>query len=227
MPTTRFLLGALAVATATAAAAPAHAQSIAAAADPVPAGPPAPRFWDARIGMLAGVADVGDTDGGSIGVTGAYGYHVGDVGLRAELAYYRVGDDPEATDPRRGRGERAALLARYSFASTAPTNTFIADLWGEAGAGYEHVAWKTGGVLDRPSGELAVGVNLGMRRDTGHGSIDRRKRVGYFMDVRSWIGEAPLVPGAMPGCGGPCTMATTPPRTDISMFFEFGVHWGR
>nr|HEX4317181.1 hypothetical protein [Kofleriaceae bacterium] len=224
MRTLRFL-GALAVTAA--AAAPAHAQAVASSSSNEVrdvASPPAARFWDARVGMLAGVADVGDSDGGSIGVTGAYGYHIGDLGLRAELAYYRVGDDSDSS-PRRGRGERAAALARYTFVSADPDGSLIAALWGEAGAGYEHVAWNTGGVLDRPDAELAVGLDVGMHRDRDRSQ--RSRRVGYFMDIRSWIGEGPAVAGAMPSCGGPCTMATTPPRTDISMFFEFGVLWGR
>ncbi len=129
--------------------------------------------------------------------------------------------------PRRGRGEHASLLGRYTFASSASDDSFIGALWGEAGAGYEHVAWSTGGVLDRPDAELAVGVDLGVRRDRDGAPGTRRRRVGYFMDVRSFVGEAPLDPSAPAQCGGPCTMATTPPRTDVSLFFEFGAFWGR
>ena len=33
--------------------------------------------------------------------------------------------------------------------------------------------------------------------------------------------------GATATCSGPCTEATKPPRTDVTMFFELGVHWGR
>jgi hypothetical protein len=30
----------------------------------------------------------------------------------------------------------------------------------------------------------------------------------------------------MATCGGPCDTATTPSRTDVTMFFDFGVHFG-
>ena len=39
------------------------------------------------------------------------------------------------------------------------------DFWGELGAGYEHVDWMHGGVLDRPSLELALGFDFGGRGD--------------------------------------------------------------
>jgi hypothetical protein len=215
---------ALALGLLAAAAAPAAAQVVATTADRDVASPPPQHFWDARFGMLAGAATVGDSDGTSIGVTGGFGYHFGAFALRGELDYYRVGDDPDVTMSRRGRATRGAALLRYSFAATDSDDSVIGDLWGEAGAGYERVAWATGGVLTRPDGELALGADLGGRRD-GHGP--HRKRLGGFIDVRSFIAEAPADPTAPITCGGPCTMATQPPRTDVSLFFEFGVFFGR
>ena len=54
----------------------------------------------------------------------------------------------------------------------------------------------------------------------------RRHEIGYFMAFRSFVGEGPDTHVA-PTCGGPCSMATPPPRTDVTMFFDFGIHWGR
>ena len=53
----------------------------------------------------------------------------------------------------------------------------------------------------------------------------RRRHIGYFMDFRTLIAAGPDmdVPAV---CGGPCTKATKPSRTDVSMFFELGLHWG-
>jgi hypothetical protein len=215
---------ALAFVAVAAAAAPAAAQVVATTADRDLASPPTPHYWDARVGMLAGAATVGDSDGTSLGVTGGFGYHLGAFALRGELDYYRIGDDPDVAMSRRGRATRAAALLRYAFASTAPDDSFIGTLWGEAGAGYERVAWATGGVLDRPDAELALGTDLGGR----YGDSKRHpKRLGAFLDVRSYLAASPADPSAPVTCGGPCTMPTQPPRTDVSLFFEFGVFWGR
>ena len=114
---------------------------------------------------------------------------------------------------------------RYSFANTGGGSGLGVDFWGEAGLGLEHVAWRQGGVLDRPSGEVAVGFEL-----DGRGERDRRtgkqRHIGYFMAFRSLIAQGPDMDGPAV-CGGPCTKATKPSRTDVAMFFEFGVHWGR
>ena len=207
-----------------AASASASAQSLVAAEAPPPEHPAA-RSVDARVGALLGTAQVGDTQNFSPGVSGALGYRIGDVTLRALADYYRVGDDPGQVMARRGRATRLGAAARYSFAHTDQDTAVNADFWGELGGGYEHVAWLTGGVLDRPSAEAAFGIDLGRRSDRDR--TGQRSEIGYFMDMRAHIAEAPEVPGAMATCGGPCTSATTPPRTDVSMFFELGVQWGR
>ena len=93
------------------------------------------------------------------------------------------------------------------------------------GAGYEHVAWRGGGVLDRPSGEFAFGLDVGHRSaPNAHGD---RHSIGYFMDFRTLVAQGPEMAGATATCSGPCSEATKPPRTDVTMFFELGVHWGR
>ena len=187
--------------------------------------PPGPREIDGRIGLLLGGADVGDAQGFSAGVSAAVGYRMGSVTLRGLLDYYKVGDGGDVATPRRGRAARIGAAVRTSFASNADDSSFGVDFWGELGAGYEHVYWLHGGVLDRPSAEAAFGLDLGARGERdAHG---HRREIGYFMDFRTLVGEAPEQPGAMATCAGPCTRATTPPRTDVTMFFELGVHWGR
>jgi hypothetical protein len=188
---------------------------------------PAPRRIEGRVGMLLGGSDVGDADGFSIGLTTGLGYRIGDVTFRARFDHYRVGDSSDEMLVRRGRGTRIGGAVRYSFASTAEDHAdkgVGVDFWGEAGIGLEHVAWRDGGVLDRPSGELAIGFEL-----DGYGARNakmRRRHIGYFMGFRSLFGEGPEMDG-LAVCGGPCTKATKPSRLDISMFFEVGMHWGR
>jgi hypothetical protein len=187
-----------------------------------------PTRIEGRIGMLLGGSDVGDADGFSMGVTAGIGYRIGDLTVRAHVDHYRTGDGESELNVRRGRGTRIGGVARYSFANTyedRDSKGLGLDFWGEAGLGLEHVAWRQGGVLDRPSGELAVGFELdgyGRRNERSN----RRRHVGYFMAFRSFIAEGPEmdVPAV---CGGPCTKATKPSRTDVSMFFELGLHWGR
>jgi len=189
---------------------------------------PSVRRVEGRLGMLLGGSDVGDADGFSIGLSAGAGYRIGDLTLRALFDYYRTGDGSGESLDRRGRGTRVGGAVRYSFANTNDDERgrsgLSVDFWGEVGAGFEHVAWRQGGVLDRPSGEVAVGFELdgqGRRQRDG-----RRRHIGYFMAFRSLIGQGPEmdVPAV---CGGPCTKATKPSRIDTSMFFELGLHWGR
>ena len=188
--------------------------------------PPPFRQVDARLGVLLGAAQVGDTNAFAPGISAGVGYRMGDLTLRALGDYYRIGDDPSTTTmPRRGRATRLGAAARYAFAHTDYTKFMNFDFWGEIGAGWEHAAWLVGGVLDRPSGELAFGLDAGHRGDPDHQG--RRREIGYFMAFRTFVGEAPEPAGAVATCGGPCTMATKPPRTDVTMFFDFGVQWGR
>lgn len=201
----------------------ASANSVVATSEP----PPARHAVDGRFGLLLGGASVGDASGFSIGFSSGLGYRIGAATLRGLFDYYRVGDEPADLPARHGRAARLGGALRYSFANNGDDDAAGAaiDFWGELGAGYEHVEWRAGGILDRPDAELAVGLDVGgrsARDDRGH-----RREIGYFMAFRSLIGQAPEPAGAMPTCGGPCTQATPPPRTDISLYFDVGVHWGR
>ena len=209
---------------------PAAAQVVVAsdgyALPPAPA-PAAPRRLEARAGMLLGGSDVGDADGYSAGLTGSLGYRLGDITLRGRFDYFRIGDGADEQMDRRGRSTRIGGALRYSFANTGDSRDrggVGADFWGEAGIGLEHVAWRQGGVLDRPSGELALGYDLD---GYGRRGLDgRRRHVGYFMAFRTFLAQGPEMDGPST-CGGPCTRATKPSRIDASMFFELGLHWGR
>lgn len=184
---------------------------------------------EGRIGLLLGGSDVGDADGFSAGVSAGVGYRLEDITVRAVFDHYRVGDSEDEADTRRGRGTRIGGALRYSFANSGPDRDRArgglgVDFWGELGIGLEHVTWRQGGVLDRPSGEIAVGFELDAygRRDDRH----RRRHLGYFMAFRTLIAQGPEMDGPAI-CGGPCTKATKPSRIDTSMFFTLGLHWGR
>lgn len=188
---------------------------------------PAPRRVEGRIGMLIGGSDVGDADGFSMGVSAGAGYRIGDLTLRGTFDHYRTGDGSDESLSRRGRGTRVGGALRYSFANTGDERAsggLGADFWGEVGLGLEHVAWRQGGVLDRPSASLAVGYELDGQGERG--ARGRRRHMGYFMAFRTFLAQGPEMDGPAV-CGGPCTRATKPSRTDLSMFFEIGLHWGR
>jgi hypothetical protein len=204
----------------------AAAQTYVATDDPRYASEPTHKAVDGRIGALLGGSDVGDADGFSAGFSAALGYRMGDVTLRGLFDYYRVGDGAAEALDRKGRATRLGGALRYSFAHNSYDDSFLADFWGELGAGYEHVAWRHGGILDRPTAELAVGIDLGHQDDRGRIG-ERRHRIGFFMDVRSFVAKAPEMMNEVATCSGPCSEATKPSRTDVSMFFELGVHWGR
>lgn len=186
---------------------------------------PSPRRVEGRIGMLIGGSDVGDADGFAMGVSAGLGYRIGDVTLRGLFDYFRVGDGGDEIMDRRGRSTRVGGALRYSFANSGDDdNGPNADFWGELGFGYEHVAWRAGGVLDRPSGEIAIGFELdaaGKERSPG-----RRRHIGWFVAFRTLVAQGPEMDGPAV-CGGPCSKATKPSRLDASMFFELGLHWGR
>jgi hypothetical protein len=203
-----------------------YAQPVIATGGDLPARPeqPAQHSIDGRVGMVLGGSDVGDANGFSMGVAGGLGYRIGDVTLRGTFDYYRVGDGSDEAQQRRGRASRFGAAARYSFANLGADSTAICDFWGELGAGYEHVDWMHGGVLDRPSVELALGFDFGGKGDRDRDG--RRRSAGYYMAFRTFLAEAPAQPDAMATCGGPCDTATTPSRTDVTMFFDFGVHFG-
>jgi hypothetical protein len=77
-------------------------------------------------------------------------------------------------------------------------------------------------VLHRP--DLAVGFGVDI---DGRGWREPRPRhFGAFLAFRALLARAPV--NAQPSmCDGPCTQATPPSRNDASLYFLFGLHWGR
>jgi hypothetical protein len=183
----------------------------------VPASKPTPIQTMGSVGFLAGVADVGDTGGASIGVSGGLGLRRGDVMLRGTFDFYKTGDSGDNAT-RRGRGMRYGGALRYAFVTNNPRSNSLVEFWGEVGAGMEHVEWRGGGVVDRPSGELGIGYNFG-------GRYGDRRYAGGFMAIRTFVAPPPSA-DAMATCAGPCTSASKP-GADFSTFFELGFHWGR
>jgi hypothetical protein len=183
--------------------------------------PPAPRSVDARIGMMLGGADAGDVNGFSFGGTAGVGYGIGDNAVRATFDYFSVSDSSDETMHRHGRTTRMGGALRHTFRSSARDSSLAAAMWGELGGGYERLAWLHGGLLERPDAELAFGIDIGFRNTHSHDHTT----TGYFMEFRALVAEAPNR-GAVATCGGPCTEPTAPPRADVSMFFDLGVHWG-
>ena len=112
-----------------------------------------------------------------------------------------VGDGADETHHAPGRATRVGGALRYSFANTGATSRSGVDFWGELGVGYEHVAWRHGGMLDRPSGELAFGFDLGRRGDAD--ARGERRTIGYFMAFRTLVAQGPEMDGAMATCSGP------------------------
>jgi hypothetical protein len=201
--------------------------AIAAAPMTSPAPPPGPeqhrtRRFDARAGFLLGGADVGDADGLSVGFHGQLGFRVDDVTLFGELDYFSVGDGPDEALMRTGRTTRYGLAARYALYETPDDAALGGEFWVEAGAGYEDVRWKQGGVLRRP--DLALG--LGLELDARPGDNERHRHLGWYLGFRTILAGAPDS-DAPETCGGPCEEPSGPSRTDVSFYFLVGLHWGR
>jgi hypothetical protein len=198
---------------------PAHADT-AIAAD---AAPPAERQLDLRLGLLVGGNDVGDVTGPSSGLHASLGYRVGGVELAGEYGYLHVGDGQNDLLDRDGRLSRLGATLRWEIADVAKSGSPVGlEWWLEGGAGLERVAWDHGGLLYRP--DVAVGFGLDV---DGRGWREPHPRhFGAFIAFRALLARAPDPLGpAM--CEGPCTEATQPSRNDASMYFLFGLHWGR
>ena len=185
--------------------------------------PPTDHRIEARIGMLTGGGDVGDVTGPSHGVHVALGARFGEVTGMAEYDYLTVGDGDGAAMPRHGDLSRAGVVARWSLFHTQPDTPAGVDMWAEAGAGVERVAWDPGGVLDRPDLVLGFGAEL-----DGHPywTSDHPRHLGMWIGFRAILARAPVT-GLPAVCGGPCSMATPPSRNDVGLYFSWGVHWGR
>lgn len=182
------------------------------------------RRTEMRLGMLVGGSDIGDVRGPSVGLHAALGRRFGDVTLVAEYNYMGVGDGPYEGNARDGSLSRGGLVMRYSLLTIDKKRVPLgADFWVEAGTGYQHVAWDGGGVLNRND----VVAGFGMQLDGKPGfRTDQPRYVGPFFAFRAVWARAPRTNDPVT-CAGPCSDPTRPSRNDVSMFFHFGMHWGR
>jgi len=188
--------------------------------------PPAERRFDLRIGLLTGGADVGDVTGPSSGVHASAGYRIGTVTVMGEYAYLHVGDASTDRLSRDGNLTRGGATVRFQVADVAKADGPLGlEFWAEAGVGVEHLSWQKGGVLDRPDLALGFGFELD-GRGWSKSASGRQRHFGAYLALRALVARAPDS-SADPMCEGPCTAATEPSRNDVSLYFHFGLHWGR
>jgi len=181
------------------------------------------RRIDTRIGLLVGGADIGDVSGGSTGLHASLGYRLGLVTVMGEYGYLGVGDGYDGASGRHGRMSRAGATARVQIADVAKRDSPVGlEFWAEGGVGTERIAWSEGGKLYRPDVALGFGFEI-----DGRGWREPRPRhFGAYVGFRAIVARAPEDDRpAM--CEGPCTVATPPSRNDVSLYFHFGLHWGR
>ena len=177
------------------------------------------------VGMLIGGSDVGDATGAGTGVVLGAGLRLDNISLLGELNYIAVGDERSRAGARRGRMSRIGLLARYSILSTGDDRSLARnDFWVEGGLGRHQVAWNGGGTLTRNDAVLGFGYQL-------NGRIGRRdpnpRYLGPYFALRAHLARAPEDLSTEPTCGGPCDEMTRASRNDVSLFFHFGLNFGR
>lgn len=188
---------------------------------------PSHRRNEIHIGMLVGGSDVGDVGGPGVGIQLNAGRRFGDIAVYGQFDYLGVGESSyEIESPRRGSLTRGGLAARYLLLEIGERESPLGvNFWVEAGGGYQRVAWDGGGILSRNDIQLGFGLQLDGK--LGRMSPDPRYFGPYFA-FRANIARAPEAEtGQMPTCNGPCDQATLPSRNDVSLFFNFGMHWGR
>jgi hypothetical protein len=178
---------------------------------------------EARIGMMVGGGDVGDVTGPSTGLHTSLGARLGDATAMLEYDYLGVGDSASDNVHRYGHMSRAGLTARYSLFRSRDDAPIAAEWWAEAGVGAERITWNPGGVLTRPDLALGFGAELDGRPYWKH---RHPRHLGMWLGFRALVARAPATDSPAV-CGGPCTMATQPSRNDVSLYFTFGVHFGR
>jgi hypothetical protein len=185
------------------------------------------RRTEVNLAMLVGGTDIGDTMRSTAGVQINVGRRFGDVVLLGEYGHFGVG----SSDPH-GSMDRLGLTARYSLLRTQgkrepgdKVKPIAGDYWFEGGAGVQRISWDEGGRLTRPELILGFGwqFNAVMDRKSA-----KPRYYGPYVAFRASLARAPeLEESVAAACAGPCDTASGPPGTDVSMFFHFGVNWGR
>jgi hypothetical protein len=187
------------------------------------------RRTEVDLGMLIGGSDIGETSRYTYGLHLNIGRRFHDLALLGEYDYLSIGRQESANQ---GSLSRLGVVARYSLLRTSgkpgkygKRGPFSGDYWFEAGAGMQRLAWDAGGTLTRPDLVLGFGMQL-------NGVIDPRspksRYFGPYVAFRANMARAPRSSIDMPAtCGGPCDTQTSPPGTDVSAFFHFGINWAR
>lgn len=170
------------------------------------------------VGMLVGGMNFGPTHASATGLSVNTGMRFGELSVLGELNYFGMRAEE------RGTMTRVGLTTRYSLVPLGDPKSFAtSDIWLEGGVGWEHVSWRSGGVLDRP--DLALGFgwqsNFVMDRRSDHPRF-----LGPYFALRALVGQG-LESDREATCGGPCDRATSPSSTDVSFMFHVGLNWGR
>tara|TARA_R110002096_G_scaffold436021_1_gene665158 strand:+ start:6736 stop:7401 length:666 start_codon:yes stop_codon:yes gene_type:complete len=211
------LLASILTASALLASAPsaASASTLALAAPPEA---PIPKRLEFDVGMLVGGLNMGTTHADATGLAVNAGMRLGEVSILGELNYFGI------QGAERGTMTRVGLTTRYSLVPLGDPKSFAtSDLWLEGGIGWEHVAWRSGGVLDRPDLALGFGWQSNFVMDK---HSDHPRYLGPYFALRTLIGQGPAT-NEEATCGGPCDRATAPSTTDVSFMFHVGINWGR
>ena len=170
------------------------------------------------VGMLIGGMHLGQTRADATGITINGGVRLGELSVLGELNYVGL----RAAE--RGTMTRLGLTTRYSLVPLGGDNgVATGDIWLEGGVGLEHVAWRSGGVLERPDVALGLGWQADIVMD---GKSAHPRYLGPYFALRTFIAQGPAS-DAMATCGGPCDRATRPSGTDVSFMFHMGLNWGR
>lgn len=170
------------------------------------------------VGMLLGGMNLGKTRADATGLTINTGIRMGDLSILGELNYVAL----RAAE--RGTMTRAGITTRYSLVPLGDKEGFAtSDIWLEGGVGWEHVAWRSGGVLDRADVALGLGWQADIIMDR---KSDHPRYLGPYFALRTFVAQGPTTDGT-PTCGGPCDRATLPSSTDVSFMFSMGINWGR
>ncbi len=170
------------------------------------------------VGMLLGGMDLGKTRASTTGLALNLGMRVGELSILGEVDYMALRAEE------RGTMTRVGITTRYSLVPLGEEGGFAtSDIWLEGGVGWEHVAWRSGGVLERADAVVGIGwqADVVMDRKSAH-----PRYLGPYFALRTFVAQGPEADG-MPTCGGPCARETLPSSTDVSFMFHMGVNWGR
>jgi hypothetical protein len=172
--------------------------------------------WHAALGFQLGSMRV---DGAALdyigGVTAAAAIQLDRVVVRGEYTLSGVEFHGSASDSRGalppfdqtdGVMQRVGLVARYAFGKVASAPELdatraIGELWLEAGAGEERIAWDRGGVLERPDVVIGIGTTGAVRSGAHRNGLSAAFRV--YVARRTDLDSTPT-------CSAPCTAATPP-----------------